>query len=39
MWVAQMERSFTVGARLIQGEKLASINFPRENGGPKHDPK
>jgi hypothetical protein len=39
MWVARKERSFTVGARLLQGEKLANVKFPPENGEQKHHPK
>ncbi len=39
MWVARKERSSTVGARLLQGEKLANIKFPPENGGQNPDPK
>jgi len=33
MWVAQRERSLTVGARLVQGEKLSNVQTPPENGG------
>lgn len=33
MWVAQRERSLTVGARLLQGEKLSNVQSPPENGG------
>jgi hypothetical protein len=39
MWVARKEHSSTVGARLLQGEKLANIKFPQKNGGQKYDPK
>jgi hypothetical protein len=39
MWVARKEHSYTVGARLLQGEKLAAIQSRTENGGPKYDPK
>ena len=39
MWVAPKERGSTVGARVLQGEKLANIKFPPENGGPKRDAK
>ena len=39
MWVARTERSSTVGARVLQGEKLANAKFPSENGGQKHDPR
>jgi hypothetical protein len=39
MWVARKERGYTVGARVLLGEKLANVKFPSENGGQKHDPK
>lgn len=39
MWVARKEHSYTVGARLLQGEKLAAIKFSQDNGGQKNDPK
>jgi len=39
MWVAPRDRGSTVGARLLQGEKLANAKFPPENGRQKHDPK
>jgi PilZ domain len=39
MWVAPQDHGFTVGARLLQGEKLANTKFPAGNGGQKHDPK
>ena len=37
MWVAQNDRTFTVGARLRQGEKLANVQSLPENGEQKHD--
>lgn len=37
MWTARKERGTTVGARLVQGEKLDKIKSPPENGGPQHD--
>jgi hypothetical protein len=37
MWVARNDRTFTVGARLRQGEKLANGQSLPENGGQKHD--
>ena len=39
MWVAPKEHGFTVGARIVQGEKLANVKLPPENGGPKQDAK
>jgi len=39
MWAARKERGTTVGARLLQGEKLDKIKSLPENGGPKHDSK
>ena len=39
MWVARKQNGFTVGARVLRGEKLANIKFPPENGGPKHNAK
>jgi hypothetical protein len=38
MWVAAKDHGSTVGARLLQGEKLANTKFPPENGGQKHNP-
>jgi hypothetical protein len=38
MWVAPKDHGYTVGARLLQGEKLASAKFPPENGVRKHEP-
>ena len=35
MWVAEKDRGSTVGARLLEGEKLANANFPGKNGGQK----
>lgn len=35
MWVAPKKHGATVGARVIQGEKLANLKFPAQNGGPK----
>lgn len=35
MWVAPKKQGSTVGARVIQGEKLANLKFPPQNGGPK----
>jgi hypothetical protein len=37
MWVAPKEQGHTVGARVLQGEKLANVKFPPENGGQKRD--
>jgi hypothetical protein len=39
MWVTPKGRGFTVGARLLQGEKLANAKFPAKNGGQKHESK
>ena len=39
MWVARKEHGSTVGARVLQGEKLANVRFPLENGGQKPNPK
>jgi len=36
MWVAPKVRGQTVGARLLQGEKLASSTFPLQKGKEKH---
>jgi len=38
MWVAPKDHGSTIGARLLQGEKLANTKFPLEGGGQKHDP-
>ena len=38
MWVAPKDHGCTVGARLLQGEKLASAKFPLEASGQKPDP-
>jgi hypothetical protein len=35
MWVAPKDHGATVGARLLQGEKLANTKFPLEAGGQK----
>jgi hypothetical protein len=37
MWVARKENGSTVGARVLQDEKLASVMSPPEDGGRKHD--
>jgi hypothetical protein len=39
MWVARKERGTTVGARLLQGEKLDKLKSLPENGGAKRDAK
>lgn len=44
MWVAPKDRSFAVGARLLEGERLAKAGvspdkFAPNNGGRKLDPK
>jgi hypothetical protein len=39
MWVAPTDHGHTVGARALQGEKLANTKFPADQGGQKHDPK
>jgi hypothetical protein len=39
MWVARNEHSSTVGARLVKGEKLASIDSSAEKDAPRHDVK
>ena len=39
MWVARKEHGATVGARIIQGEKLANLKFPARNDRPKRDAK
>jgi hypothetical protein len=39
MWVAPKDRGTTVGARLVQGEKLSHAEFATENDEQKHDPK
>ena len=33
MWVAPKEHSYIVGARVLQGEKLAAVKSRAENGG------
>jgi PilZ domain-containing protein len=38
MWVAPKEHGSTVGARVLQGEKLANAKFPPENGWQKREP-
>jgi hypothetical protein len=35
MWVAPKKQGFTVGARLMPGEKLANLKLPPQNGGQK----
>jgi hypothetical protein len=37
MWVARKERGSTVGARVLQDEKLANVKFATEDGGQNHD--
>ena len=39
MWVARKEHSTTVGARMVRGEKLASMKVQQENGEQKQDQK
>lgn len=39
MWVAPKKQGATVGARVIQGEKLANLKFPPPDDGRKHDAK
>lgn len=39
MWVAPKKQGATVGARVLQGEKLANIKFPPQNDKQNHDPK
>jgi hypothetical protein len=39
MWVAPKDHGSTVGARVLQGEKLANVKFPPENGRQKRDSK
>jgi hypothetical protein len=39
MWVAPKHHGHTVGARLIQGDKLARVKFPMGNGVQTRDPK
>lgn len=39
MWVAPRDQRFTVGARVLQGEKLANAKFPPGNGKQEHRPK
>lgn len=39
MWVAPKKRGSTVGARLLQGEKLARVRSLPENEGTNRDPK
>lgn len=44
MWVAPKDRGFAVGARLLEGEKLAKAGFSPDkfapdHSGQKHDPK
>jgi hypothetical protein len=38
LWVAR-DQSFTVGARVLQGEKLANAKFPAAFATEKQDPK
>jgi hypothetical protein len=37
MWVAPKDHGSMVGARVLQGEKLANTKFPPENGRQKQD--
>jgi len=39
IWVAPKDHGFTVGVRLLQGEKLANAKFPPENSRQEHEPK
>lgn len=39
MWVARKEHGSTIGARLLQGEKLTKMKSLPDHGGPKHDAK
>jgi hypothetical protein len=39
MWVAPKGNGFTVGARVLRGEKLANDKSPIENSSPKPTPK
>jgi hypothetical protein len=39
MWVARKEHGSTIGARLLQGEKLTNLKPQPDEGGPKHDAK
>ncbi len=39
MWVAPKEHGFTVGARIVQGDKLANVKLPPDDSGPKQDAK
>lgn len=39
MWVARKEHGFTIGARLLQGEKVNNIKSLQQDNGPKHDAK
>jgi hypothetical protein len=36
MWVAPKDRGFAVGARLLQGEKLANAKIPPDKFSPNH---
>jgi PilZ domain len=39
MWAVPKDHGITVGARLLQGEKLANARFPTKNDKHKHGPK
>lgn len=39
MWVAPKKQGATVGARVLQGEKLANVKFLPQNEKQSHDPK
>ena len=39
MWTAPQGTSWTVGARKLEGEKLANIKFPPANSASEHTPK
>jgi hypothetical protein len=39
MWVAPKEHGFTVGARMLQREKLANVKFSPDGKSPKQDTK
>jgi hypothetical protein len=39
MWVAPKDQRFTVGARVLQGEKLANAKFLAPHAKEKQDPK
>lgn len=39
MWVAPKKQGATVGARLLQGEKLANVKLQMQKDGPARDPK